>query len=99
MTFGPCAPQPAAPPVYMTPCQQLSVMQSALYSLLAGKTRAQVRFGDQWVSYHNGNVKELRAEVRRLEAICTDMQTGGAGRAVQAGPRRVSDGFYNGRYR
>ncbi|MEH2476194.1 hypothetical protein V1281_002636 [Nitrobacteraceae bacterium AZCC 2161] len=70
------------------PCAALPMLRSALYDLMGGKTKSQVRFGDQWLSFHNGNVKELRAEVRRLEIICgTNGQPSNAGRAVRVGPR------------
>ena len=64
------------------------MLRNALYDLMRGKTLSQVRFGDQWTSFHNGNVKELRAEVRRLEIICgANGQPSNAGRAVRVGPR------------
>jgi hypothetical protein len=49
---------------------------------MAGQQRSQVRNGDMWLTFHQGNVRELRAEVRRLEIICGQ----NAGRAVRVGP-------------
>lgn len=62
------------------PCQFLPQLRGALYQLMAGQQKAQVRFGDQWVTWHKANVAELRAEVRRLEYIC-----GNTPRAVRVG--------------
>ena len=74
------------------PCAMLSELQNALVAILSGHQRAEVRFGDQTLRYHNANVKELRAEIRRLESICgaTLPPNSYRGRAVQVGPRRVT---------
>jgi hypothetical protein len=64
-----CTPQGVAPAID-DPCALLSQLRGALYQLMTGQQRAQVRNGEQWLTFHQGNVKELRAEVRRLEMIC-----------------------------
>jgi hypothetical protein len=70
------------------PCAALPILRGALYDLMTGKAKSQVRFGDQWLSFHNGNVKELRAEIRRLETMCgSNGQPSNVGRAVRVGPR------------
>lgn len=66
------------------PCAVLPLLRGALYQLMSGQGRAQVRFGEQWVTYHAGNAKELRAEIRKLETICNSNGTENMrGRAVQ----------------
>ncbi len=80
------APPPSAAAMD-NPCAALPVLRNALYNLMAGETKSQVRFGDQWLTFHNGNVKELRAEIRKLEAMCSNGVPSNAGRAVRVGPR------------
>jgi hypothetical protein len=70
-------------PVVDDPCAFLSQLRAALYQLLAGQARAQVRNGDQWLTWHRADVKALQHEVRRLETICG---AGNAGRAIRVGP-------------
>ena len=67
------------------PCAMLPLLRSALYDLLSGKTRSQVRFENNWLSFHNGNVKELRAEIRKLETMCLNGQPNCRGRSTQVG--------------
>ena len=55
---------------------------------MAGAQHQQVRDGDRWLSFHNGNVKELRAEVRKLEIMCDPRLQR---RAVRAGPYVPAD--------
>jgi hypothetical protein len=62
----------------------LSALRAAYYQLLAGQARAQVRNGDQWLTWHRSDVKTLQHEIRRLETIC---EAGvNVGRAVRVGP-------------
>jgi hypothetical protein len=76
-----CAP-PTRAAAIDNPCAYLPVLRGALYKLMSGEAKSQVRFGDQDLSFHNGNVKELRAEIRKLEAMCAQ-----GGRAERVGPR------------
>lgn len=69
-------------PATDSPCEMLPRLRTALYQLMSGQTRAQTRDGDRWAQWHPGNVKELRAEIRKLETICGT----GEPRAVRAGP-------------
>jgi hypothetical protein len=78
-----CTPAGVAPAVD-DPCAFLSQLRAALYQLLAGQARAQVRNGDQWLTYHRADVKALQHEVRRLETICGPGAN--AGRAIRVGP-------------
>ena len=78
-----CMPT-VAPPAVDDPCAMLPQLRAAMYALLAGQARAQVRNGDQWLTWHQGNVKELKSEVRRLEIICG--ANSNVGRAVRVGP-------------
>lgn len=90
MTNGcPPPPIPAPNPGVVDPCAVLPHLRQALYELMAGKTRSKLRYRERETEYHQGNVKELRAEVRRLELICGPCQQ----RAVQAGPHRHPFGF------
>lgn len=79
----PCAGKPNAPPQAIdNPCAYIPQLRAALYALLAGAQAQEVRFGDQLVRYHNGNIPHLRAELRRLEIQCNNAGP----RAVRAGP-------------
>ncbi|WP_423787352.1 gpW family head-tail joining protein [Klebsiella pneumoniae] len=78
-------PTQGASPVIDSPCAILGQLRAALYALMAGQQRAEVRNGDQWLRWHQGNVTELREEVRRLELLC-----GAAARR----PRAVRVGNY-----
>ena len=98
--MNPCSP-PSTPSMIDNPCAMLPILRGALYDLMTGKTRSQVRFGENWLSFHNGNVKELRAEIRKLETICLNGQPSNAGRATQVGhfnPALASYGFGRNRY-
>ncbi len=75
-----CKPGGAVPAVD-DPCAMLPQLRAALYQLMAGQSRAEVRNGEQWQTWHRGSAKELQREVRRLELICNC--TGG--RAVRVG--------------
>jgi hypothetical protein len=86
MQNNPCAPSATAAGVD-NPCSMIPVLRGALFDLMSGKGRSQIRFGDQWLSFHNGNVKELRAEIARLEIMCSNGQPSNAGRAVRVGSR------------
>jgi hypothetical protein len=62
----------------------LNALRAAMYQLMAGQARAEVRHGDQWLRWQRSDVKALQHEVRRLEIIC---ESGiNAGRAVRVGP-------------
>ncbi len=63
-------------------CAALPALRAAYYSLMAGGQTQQVRDGDRWQSFHPGNVRELKTEIRRLEIMCDPVQSR---RAVQAG--------------
>jgi hypothetical protein len=66
-----CTPSGAPPAIDdASACAMLPKLRAALFSLMAGQARSQIRHGDQWLTFHQGNVKELRAEVRRLELLC-----------------------------
>ena len=78
-----CTPT-GAPPAVDDPCAMLPQLRAAMYALMAGQARAQIRNGDSWLTLHQGNVKELKSEVRRLEIICG--ANSNPGRAVRVGP-------------
>lgn len=85
-----------ATPAVDDPCAFLPQLRAALYQLLAGQARAQVRNGEQWLTFHRSDAVALRQEVRRLEVICG---AGGQARAVRVGPhfpnwRRVGPPFH-----
>lgn len=85
-------PPPPVLPNALDACAMLPALRSALYNLMAGKTRQQTRDGDKWSSWHAGNVRELKAEIRKLEQECG--LAFGQGRAVQAGPRPIPNGMF-----
>ena len=62
-------------------CARLPALRAALDALMSGQARNEVRDADRMTTRHPGNVKELRAEIRKLEAMCF-----GCSGAVQAGP-------------
>ena len=68
-------------------CARLPGLRAALDALMTGQARNMVKDGDRETTRHPGNVKELRAEIRKLEAMCF-----GCPGAVQAGPH-VPHGF------
>jgi hypothetical protein len=70
-------------PVVDDPCAMLGALRAALYALMAGQARFEIRNGDQWLSFQRGDAQRLQHEVRRLEMICTQ---GPKGRAVRVGP-------------
>lgn len=79
-----CTPNGGSAPVVDNPCAMLSALRAAYYQLLAGQARAQVRNGDQWLTWQRSDVKTLQQEIRRLETICEAGMN--AGRAVRVGP-------------
>ena len=97
--MNPCGPPAAMPVVIDNPCQMLPMLRQALYELMSGRSKAEVRFGDQMLRWHRGNEASLRAEIRRLETICGTYGAPNQGRAVQVGPRfnPMLNGY--GRYR
>lgn len=79
-----CTPSGGNVLVVDNPCAMLSALRAAYYQLLAGQARAQVRNGDQWLTWQRSDAKTLEREIRRLEIIC---ETGvNVGRAVRVGP-------------
>lgn len=52
------------------PRERLRVLRAALDQILCGQQRAQIRYGDQWLTWHKTNVAALQSEVQRLEIIC-----------------------------
>ena len=48
---------------------RLQLMEAAAQMLALGETRAQVRSGEHWVTYHPGNLPFLQREISRLRAI------------------------------
>ena len=71
-------------PAVDDPCALLSQLRAALYQLLAGQARAEVRNGDQVLRWHRADVKALQHEVHRLERICGPGAN--AGNAIRVGP-------------
>lgn len=79
-----CTPSAGGVPAVDNPCAILPQLRAALYELMSGQARAEVRHGDQWMRWHRGELKALQHEVRRLEIICeSGIRTG---RAVRVGP-------------
>jgi len=64
-----CTPTGVAP-VVDNPCDWLGKLRAALYALLAGQAKYEVRNGDQWLTFQRADTKALQHEVRRLEQIC-----------------------------
>jgi len=62
------------------PRERLRVLRAALDQILCGQQRAQIRYGDQWLSFHRADMRALQDEVRRLEFICSNRP-----RAVRVG--------------
>lgn len=77
-----CTPGGVVPAVD-DPCAMLPQLRAALFQLMSGQTRAEVRNGEQWMTWQRGDAKTLQREVRRLELICSD-----------CGPRAVRVGRY-----
>ncbi|MET4603269.1 hypothetical protein ABIB90_002747 [Bradyrhizobium sp. JR4.1] len=89
-------PDGGSAPVVDNPCALLSALRAAYYQLLTGQARAQVRNGDQWLTWHRSDVKTLQHEIRRLESIC---EAGvNVGRAVRVGPYVLSHRPHRYRY-
>lgn len=79
-----CTPSAGMLPAVDNPCAMLPQLRAALYQLMSGQARAEVRHGEQWVRWHRGELKALQHEVRRLEVICeSGIRAGGA---VRVGP-------------
>ena len=78
----------------------LPLLRGALMQLMTGQARAEVRHGESTLRFHPANVKELRAEVQRLEHLCTGNNRG---RAVQVQHRPPvgfgPDAYFTNRYR
>ncbi|MGI3901092.1 MAG: hypothetical protein ACRYGP_17450 [Janthinobacterium lividum] len=81
---------PLAPGNY-DPCILCSAVREALWKIAGGVQAQHVYFGKRQVVYHAANVKELRIELRKLEAECE--QSRGQGGAVQAGPQ-IPNGMF-----
>lgn len=78
-----CTPS-GTPPTVDDPCAYLGMLRAALYQLMAGQARAEVRNGDQWLKFQRADTARLQHEVRRLELICDPNAT--RGRAIRVGP-------------
>jgi hypothetical protein len=78
-----CTPSGPVPTVD-DPCAMVGALRAALYQLMAGQARAEVRNGDQWIRFQRADTKTLQHEVRRLEMICA--QGANQGRAIRVGP-------------
>src|SRR6266478_9255718 len=78
-----CTPG-GAPPTVDDPCALLPALRAAMYALMAGQARFEVRNGDQWLSFQKGDAAALQHEVRRLELICG--RDANQGRAIRVGP-------------
>jgi len=79
-----CTPNGGVAPTVDDPCAWLGQLRAALYALLAGQAKFEVRNGEQWLSFQRADTKALQHEVRRLEQIC-DKSTH-HGRAIRVGP-------------
>jgi hypothetical protein len=91
-----CGPPMQSPQMVDNPCAYLPGLRMALYELLSGKQKTQVRFGDQWVSWSATNTKELRAEITKLETMCQGGMPNHRGRAERVGPRFNPSTFQGG---
>src|SRR5882757_3516905 len=78
-----CTPT-GAPPTVDDPCAYLGALRAALYALMAGQAKYEVRNGDQWLTFQRADTKALQHEVRRLELICDP--NANHGRALRVGP-------------
>jgi len=78
-----CTPT-GAPPTVDDPCAYLGMLRAALYQLMSGQAKAEVRNDTQWLKWHRSDVKALQHEVRRLELICDP--NANRGRALRMGP-------------
>jgi hypothetical protein len=78
-----CTPSGTVP-VVDDPCAFLSQLRAALYQLMAGQARAEIRNGDQWIQFQRADTKALQHEIRRLELICDPCAN--RGRAIRIGP-------------
>lgn len=80
-----CTPN-GVTPVVDNPCEWLGMLRAALYQLISGQARAEVRHGDQFLRFQRADTKALQHEVRRLELICDP--NANRGRALRMGPYR-----------
>lgn len=71
-------------PVVDDPCAWLGQLRAALYALMAGQARYEVRNDSQWLSFQRADTARLQHEVRRLEQICDPLAR--HGRAIRVGP-------------
>ena len=71
-------------PVVDDPCQWLGKLRAALYALMAGQARYEIRNDSQWLSFQRADTARLQQEVRRLELICDPHAN--RGRALRIGP-------------
>ena len=89
MTINPCAPSGNSAGLAITdPCSMLPLLRGALMQLMTGQARAEVRHGESTLRFHPANVKELRAEIQRLENICNDNGTANNRGRAMGTPRR-----------
>src|SRR5258707_5182271 len=78
-----CTPNGSVP-VVDDPCAYLGALRAALYALMAGQAKYEVRNGDQWLTFQTANTQALQHEVRRLEMICDPSSR--HRRAIRVGP-------------
>jgi hypothetical protein len=92
-----CTPA-SVTPVVDNPCEWLGKLRGALYALMAGQAKYEVRNGDQWLTFQTADTKALQHEVRRLELICDPHAN--RGRALRIGPYRpVNRANWHNRFR
>ncbi len=100
--IGPCSPTPATPGgngSIDNPCAMLPQLRAAYYALIGGQQTAEIRDNNRILRFHAGNRAELKAEIRKLEALCP----AGPGNplkpqlgAVRAGPFTDQPGVHPG---
>jgi gpW len=78
-----CTPTGVTPTVD-DPCAYLGALRAAMYALMSGQAKYEVRNGDQWLTFQRADTKALQHEVRRLEMICDP--SANRGRALRIGP-------------
>ena len=69
-------------------CDRLAIVEHALMQLASGKTRVEVRHGDQLVRYGFGYVALLERERARLSALCNSRTAITVGRTEYKGGTR-----------
>lgn len=64
------------------PCAVLNALRPLLYQRMGGGTVTETQHGDTRTRFAEMSVRELAAEVRRLEPLCKAQQTGKSTRSV-----------------